>query len=69
MLSVLQDDLGRLEVTKGYELDYKSVISGSYLEDPEESPDKMIVLKVNGRWISTGLYYLANFLQMIDYAM
>lgn len=70
MLSDLQDDLGRLEVTKGYELDYNSVISGSYLEEPEESSDKMIVLKVNGRWIdSTGLYYLADFLQMIWYAM
>lgn len=70
LLSDLQDDLGRLEVTKGYELELRRIISGSQLEEQAEGEDTMIVLKVNGRWITeAGLGDLADFLYLIAYAM
>lgn len=48
----LADSLGRLEVTKGYELEYEQIITGSELDEPEVTDVTYIVLKVNGRWIA-----------------
>ena len=48
----LVEDMGRVTVDKGYELEVKQIITGSELEEPEENNVTIIVLKVNGRWVS-----------------
>ena len=40
------------EVSEGWELDVLSKITGSELDDPEEDDQTLIVLKVNGKWVS-----------------
>lgn len=48
----LAEKMGRVRVDKGYELEIKQTITGSELEEPEENNVTIVVLKVNGRWIS-----------------
>lgn len=48
----LAEEMGRVRVDKGYELEVKQTITGSGLEEPEENDVTVVVLKVNGRWVS-----------------
>ena len=55
------------EVSEGWELDALSKITGSELDDPEEDDQELIVLKVNGKWVSRdalqmlySLYYMIS---------
>lgn len=47
----LVEAYGRIEVSKGYELDVTRTVTGSALDEPEEDELSMIVVKVNGRWL------------------
>lgn len=44
-------DIGRVEVTNGYELDIVKTITGDALDEPKEDSMTIRVVKVNGRWI------------------
>lgn len=44
--------LKKAKVTKGFELEVTERITGKELDDPEERDLDMVVIKVNGRWIS-----------------
>lgn len=44
------EDIGRIEPTRGYELDVLRTVTGSMLDEPEEDNFTVIVLKINGRW-------------------
>jgi len=48
----LAEEFGRVSVDKGYELELTQIITGSELEEPKEDKLSVVVLKVNGRWIS-----------------
>lgn len=52
LLKQLVDEFRRPEVTEGYELEIKGLYTGSELEEPVEEDRTVIVLKVNGRWIT-----------------
>ena len=43
---------GKAKVTAGYELEVEVKITGSELDEPEEEEMTVIVLKINGRWVS-----------------
>lgn len=64
-LSDMVDDIGRLEITNGYELDVIRTVTGNMLDDPEETSSTIRVVKVNGRWIVVDsfmeFYYLLDF--------
>lgn len=64
-LSDMVDDIGRLEITDGYELDVVRTVTGNMLDEPEETSSTIRVVKVNGRWIIVDsfieFYYLLDF--------
>lgn len=64
-LEKMVNDIGRLEVTNGYELDIKVTITGSELDEPEESNSTIRVAKVNGRWIAVDAF--AEIVKYIDF--
>lgn len=64
-LEKMVNNIGRLEVTNGYELDIKVTITGSELDEPEESNSTIRVAKVNGRWIAVDTF--AEIVKYIDF--
>lgn len=64
-LSDMVDEIGRLEITDGYELDIVRTVTGNMLDEPEETNSTIRVVKVSGRWIIVDsfieFYYLLDF--------
>lgn len=48
----MAEEFGRLEVTKGYEVELERTVTGSELDEPEVEDVTVYVLKINGRWVS-----------------
>ena len=55
-LKKMVSNIGRLEVTKGYELGVTVTITGSELDEPAEHNSTIQVVKVNGRWIAVDAF-------------
>ena len=55
----LVDQMGRIEVSEGYEVELERTITGSLLEEPEIEEVTIVVLKVNGRWIAYSTFTYA----------
>lgn len=51
-LEEMVEDIGRVEVTAGYELDVLTTITGELLDEPMETVTTVRVAKVNGNWIA-----------------
>lgn len=62
----LIEEMGRLKVSKGYELELSETITGSELEQSEIDDFTVVVLRVNGRWIRYEDFKTA-FGALIDY--
>lgn len=60
-LEDLSKELGRVEVTKGYELELERIVTGSELDEPEVDETTVVVLKVNGRWIAYDSFEMVFF--------
>lgn len=58
------NDIGRPEVTNGYEVDILIRITGEMLDEPLETTSTVQVVKVNGRWIGIDATY--EFLGTLD---
>lgn len=54
-----------IKVTKGYLVEYTTVISGSELDEPQEMPSEMTVVKVNGRWVDASM--ITSFSNLLDF--
>lgn len=49
-------EIGRPEVTAGYEVDILETRTGEMLDEPEETNSTVRVVKINGRWIYLDIY-------------
>lgn len=58
--SQMLEDIGRVEPTKGYELDVVRTFTGNMLDEPVEDNITVIVLKINGRWVGISDVYKMN---------
>ncbi len=56
----LADDVSHVEVTDGYELELNRIITGSELDEAEEDNVTVIVLKINGKWVSNRMTSVAR---------
>lgn len=56
----LADDVSHIEVTDGYELELTRIVTGSELDEPEEEDVTIIVLKINGKWVSSTTMTMAR---------
>ena len=52
----LADRLKKAEISKGYELEIKFIITGSELEEPIETENTIRVYCINGRWVSENFF-------------
>lgn len=55
-LETMVDDIGRLEVTDGYELSIVKTVTGNMLDEPVETDMTIQVVKVNGRWVNAASF-------------
>lgn len=56
----LADDVSHVEVTDGYELELTRIVTGSELDEPEEDDVTIVVLKINGKWVSSTMTSMAS---------
>ena len=59
-MKTLGQKLKGVEVSDGYALEVLSRITGSELDDPEEDDMDLIVLKVDGKWVSYSSFSLLS---------
>lgn len=57
LMKDLGQDLKKADVSEAYTMEVLQTITGSELDDPEEEYDDLVVLKVNGRWVSSDAVY------------
>lgn len=64
-LGKMADDIGRVEVTAGYELDVLRTVTGDMLDEPMETVTTIRVMKANGHWIAVDI--LEGFFDLLDF--
>lgn len=66
VIKELTDDVSHVDITDGYELELTRITTGSELDEPEEEDVTVIVLKVNGKWVS---YTMASVARNFGYGL